>query len=310
MRVRPSPAGIQLFNRANGLNILLNEFSVPAALWAMAPRYVSIALTNACELRCPYCYAPKHPAMLKIEDVEKWLDELGRNGCLGVGFGGGEPTLHPSFAAICRHAAQCTALAVTFTTHGHRLDHELLKALVGNVHFVRVSMDGTGKTYEALRGRSFPALLSTLKALRTVAPFGINYVVNARTMPDLYSAIDFAADSGASEFLLLPERPTKSQPGIDAKTTAALRTWTRLYAGRVPLAVSEAGAEGLPTANPLQGENGLRAHAHVTADGILKQTSFHTRGVAIENDGVIRALDRLRNGQKEDNHENLVRLRL
>ena len=48
----------------------------------------------------------------------------------------------------------------------------------------------------------------------------------------------------------------------------------------------------------------------MTADGILKHTSFRARGVAIENDGVIRALDRLRNGQKEDDHEDLVRLRL
>ena len=105
-------------------------------------------------------------------------------------------------------------------------------------------MDGTGPTYEALRGRSFSALRSTLTVLPTVAPFGINYVVNARTMPDLNSAIDLAADFGASEFLLLPERPAKGQGGIDAKTKAALRAWTRQYGGRVPLAVSEAGAEG------------------------------------------------------------------
>jgi Radical SAM superfamily len=301
MKVRPSPAGVQLFNRTNGLNILLNEFSVPSTLWSAAPRYVSIALTNACELRCPYCYAPKHSAQLDIQSLCVWLNELDQSGCLGVGFGGGEPTLHPDFAEICRYAAQRTALAVTFTTHGHRLGERLLRALAGNVHFVRVSMDGTGSTYEALRGRPFAALRSRLADLRTIVPFGLNYVVNARTFPELDSATDLAAELGASEFLLLPEQPAKGRPGIEGETTAALSAWVGLYRGRVPLVVSEAGAEGLPTTNPLSGENGLRAHAHVTAAGILKRTSFHAHGAAIDGDGVIRALDRLRDCQEGDN---------
>jgi MoaA/NifB/PqqE/SkfB family radical SAM enzyme len=301
MKVRPSPAGIQLFNRTDGLNILLDEFSVPPGLWPAAPRYVSIALTNACELRCPYCYAPKHSAQLNIENLSVWLDELDHNGCLGVGFGGGEPTLHPDFAEICRYAAQRTALAVTFTTHGHRLDEKLLRTLAGNVHFVRVSMDGTNATYEALRGRSFAALRCRLAELRTIAPFGLNYVVNATTFPELDSATGLAAELGASEFLLLPEQPAKGRAGIDRETTAALSAWVGLYRGRVPLAVSEAGSEGLPTTNPLAGENGLRAHAHVSAAGILKRTSFHAYGTAIDSDGFIRALDRLRGCQEGDN---------
>src|SRR5688572_26068527 len=94
MKIRAGPDGIQMFDRVTGLNVLLDEVSVPSASWAQAPRYISMALTNACDLACPYCYAPKDPAILDFERVVTWLHELDEHGCLGVGFGGGEPTLY------------------------------------------------------------------------------------------------------------------------------------------------------------------------------------------------------------------------
>jgi MoaA/NifB/PqqE/SkfB family radical SAM enzyme len=87
-----------------------------------------------------------------------WLHDLDTNGCLGVGFGGGEPTLYEHFVELCQRVAGETGMAVTFTTHAHRIDDELVAQLKGAVHFVRVSVDGVGATYEAMRGRSFEAL--------------------------------------------------------------------------------------------------------------------------------------------------------
>ena len=294
MKVRAGPAGIQMFARDTGLNILLDEISVPPPLWAASPRYLSVALTNACDLACPYCYAPKNPAVLDVERVASWLSDLDMNGCLGVGFGGGEPTLYRGLSELCHYATQNTGLAVTLTTHAHRLDDTLAASLAGSVHFIRISMDGVGSTYEALRCRSFPALRRRLEALRTLAPFGINYVVNARTLPDLDAATELAAEMGAAEFLLLPEQPTRTSIGIDDATVAALRRWVRLYQGAVRLSVSEAGADGLPTCNPVFKETGLRAYAHISATGVLKPSSFNNRGVAIREDGILRALDLLR----------------
>jgi MoaA/NifB/PqqE/SkfB family radical SAM enzyme len=283
-----------MFDRATGLNVLLDEVSVPLALWAASPRYVSIALTNACDLACPYCYAPKDPAALDSERVAGWLDELNMHGCLGVGFGGGEPTLYRGLAEICRYAARNTGLAVTLTTHAHRLDDELAASLTGSVHFLRISMDGVGPTYEALRHRSFAALRRRFETLPSLAPFGINYVVNARTLPDLNAATELAAEVGAAQFLLLPEQPTRNGDGIDDQTVVALRHWVNHYRGTVPLSVSEAGADGLPTCNPLARETGLRAYAHISASGALKRSSFDVDGIVIGKRGLMRALDVLR----------------
>lgn len=293
MKIRVSPSGVHLFDRKTGLNILLDEVQPLPDLWSTAPRQVSIALTNACDLSCPYCYAPKSPARLPVEQVVHWLDELDTNGCLGIGFGGGEPTLHRSLVDLCRYATMKTGLAVTLTTHAHWLDDRLLNALKGNVHFMRVSMDGVGTTYESLRGRSFAALRLRLEALRAIVPFGINYVVNARTLPDLDAAMIVATQVGAAEFLLLPEQPVHGNGGIDHHTTQALHRWVSTYRGAVPLAVSEAGAEGLPICNPLVKESGLRAYAHIDAAGILKRSSYDSEGIAIGTGSLLQALQRL-----------------
>jgi len=294
VRLRAGPSGIHIFDRHTGLNVLLDEVTVPSASWALAPRFVSLALTNACDLSCPYCYAPKNHAVLDPERVALWLGDLDKHGCLGVGFGGGEPTLYRPLVEVCRSAVQYTNLAVTLTTHAHRLDDRMIAALSGSVHFVRISMDGMGRTYERLRGRSFALLRQRLGEVRALCPFGINYVVNAQTLPGLDDATELAAAVGAAEFLLLPEQPTRTTAGVDQATLAAFRHWVHGYRGPVPLSVSEAGSDGLPKCDPTPGETGLRAYAHVSALGVLKRSSYEPKGVTIVNDSIIEALQELR----------------
>src|SRR5688500_8295815 len=119
-KARFGPAGLHLFNRATGANVLLEEVVVPEVRWAIAPRFVSIALTNACDLHCRYCYAPKHAASADLDRLTTLLLELDELGCLGVGFGGGEPTLWRELPRLCEIVAGSTNLALTLTTHGHR----------------------------------------------------------------------------------------------------------------------------------------------------------------------------------------------
>jgi hypothetical protein len=297
-KIRAGPSGLHLFDRNTGINFLLDEMQVKPAQWSAAPRHVSIALTNACDLSCSYCFAPKNCASLKIQHLMRWLDELDANDCLGIGFGGGEPTLYPEFAKVCHYVTHNTGLAVSFTTNARHLNETLIASLTGNVHFIRVSMDGVGSTYEALRSQPFSLLCQRLKSIHAVVPFGINYVVNSRTVVELDAAISFAADMGASEFLLLPEQPICGNGGIDIYTEQLLRTWVHSYRGSIPLTVSEAGADQLPTCNPLPGETGLHAYAHIDATGFLKRSSFDAYGVNIGAGSIMTALGTLRNSDR------------
>jgi|SRR5690242_11580748 len=298
LKLRPGPSGLHLFDRRTGLNILLDEVRIPPAKWARAPRYVSVALTNACDLACPYCYASKTPAALDATKLSKWLRELDENGCLGVGFGGGEPTLHRQFIEICRDAAEKTRLAVTFTTHAHRINAAYRDKLRGGVHYVRVSVDGIGATYESLRGKPFDDLLARLATIRELSPFGINFVVNGRTLPELDSAIELADEFGATEFLLLPQRPAEGSGGIDPVTLNRLHAWIERYRGKIPLAISECYSETI-ACDRTNCERGLRAYAHIDASGFLKRSSYDQRGILIDGRGAMEALRQLENWPTE-----------
>ncbi len=293
-KVRLSSSGVHWFDRESGLNILLDEIQVPREWWHRAPRYVSIALTNACELRCPFCYAPKTPARLESHLVLTWLDELDRAGCLGVGFGGGEPTAHPDFAWLCQRAAERTNLAITFTTHGHRMNDKLVDALRGSIHFVRVSMDGMGSVYERLRGRPFDRFCQQLDQIARIAPFGLNFVVNAATVALLDDAVAFARQMGAFELLLLPEQSVGDRPGIDPGSKSQLKKWISTAPRPVRLAISEAGAcEDMPLVHPHGDEAPLDAHAHIDARGVLRPNAYSSAGVRVR-ESVAVALEDLR----------------
>jgi sulfatase maturation enzyme AslB (radical SAM superfamily) len=293
-KVRLSEAGVHLFDRVSGLNVLLDEVEVPAGQVSLAPRYLSFALTNACELRCAYCYAPKHAAALDVDRVVAWAVELDGAGCLGVGFGGGEPTAHRRFAQLCAQIAESTSMAVTFTTHGHRLTPGLTDALRGTVHFARLSVDGVGATYERLRRRPFAAVITAAALLRSVAPIGINTVVNADTIGELDYLAEFAADVGAIELLLLPEQPTAATPGISDADAERLVRWIRTARTQVRLAISRSGLEAsVPAVEVIPGERPLDAHMHVDATSVLRPHAYASVGTPIEG-SILDAVQALR----------------
>lgn len=299
-RLRGSPAGLHLFNRTTGMNVLLDEVSVPTSLHARAPRQVSIALTNRCDLACAHCYAPKYRDELSFDIVARWLRELDEHGTLGVGFGGGEPTLYPEFAKICHYAAHETGLSVSFTTHGHHIDEELAEHLRGSIHFIRVSMDGVGTTYESIRRRSFVGLLEQLRVVRSISRFGINVVVNNHTLLELDEVARVSADAGACELLLLPQITVRSVMGASESTLQGLRRWVDGYTGPLKLCINESSADGFPTCDPLEHERGLRAYAHIDATGVLKPSSYLDGGVQLGTGSVLQALDQLAHSLPEN----------
>jgi Predicted Fe-S oxidoreductases len=298
-KLRGSPAGIHIFNRTTGLNVLIYEIPVPSSLYSRAPRHVSIALTNRCNLTCDHCFVPKSFHELPYDTVICWLHELDANGTLGVGFGGGEPTQYPRFVELCRHVAREMQLSVTFTTHGHNIDESMADKLRGSVNFIRVSMDGIGHNYESIRRRPFDKFIAHMKLVRTIANFGINFIVNEHTLLDLDNAVAIAADLGSCELLLLPQMATRKCPQVDNDTLKGLRKWVETYRGTMRLCINEGYAEGFSICNPTAPEQGLRAYAHIDAAGVLKLSSYDATGMPIGSEGIMSALDRLAHKHQE-----------
>ncbi len=289
MKLRLSGDGLHFFDRHSGLNVLVDEVDVPTDQQSLAPRFVSFALTNACDLTCPFCYAAKSPASLDLTRLRGWIQELDENGCLGVGFGGGEPTLYPDFVELCRHCTNASDMSVSFTTHGHRLTSGLAEELSGNVNFIRLSMDGVNGTYEYFRQRPFRTFLTQLQLVASVSQFGINFVVNDRTVSELDAAVEIALAAGASEFLLLPEI---SSQGLSQETTCVMNRWIRDYRGSLRLGISEYGVcDAVPLADPHDADKGLRAYAFVSAHGHVCSNSYDlTTTARIPAEGILSAI--------------------
>jgi uncharacterized radical SAM superfamily Fe-S cluster-containing enzyme len=85
-----------------------------------------VELTDACNLRCPICYAGSGPArqtFRSLADVERMLDAVVRNEGEPdvVQLSGGEPTLHPEFFEIMDAAKRRPIKHLMVNTNGIRI---------------------------------------------------------------------------------------------------------------------------------------------------------------------------------------------
>jgi Predicted Fe-S oxidoreductases len=299
MKIRLDENGVHIFDRNNGTNILLDEVQGDQKNWARSPRHISFALTNRCDLSCEYCYAPKNRSEIEFDKLCKWIIELDKNGAIGVGFGGGEPTIYKRFVEICQFVSKHTQLSVSFTTHGHRISKFMAEQLRGHVNFIRVSMDGLGLTYERLRGKSFTNFISAISIIKTIAPFGINYVLNKDTIDELEEAISFSNVLGAKEFLILPELDKLGN--TNKEILDKLKCFLEIYKGGMPLRINSNCSDGIPIANPFKDEFSLNGFAFVDASGFLKVTSYDTYGIDLKEINIIDGMDILRDRLKKIN---------
>ena len=183
---------VLLFDRVRGTNVLVSNEST-RALRRRAPRMLQVALTNACDKACSFCYRP-------LEAKSRWtfdgLRELARFadewGVLEIAFGGGEPTLFPRFPELLHAIWSETGLCPSFTTHGLRLDRELLRSMRGAYGQLQVSVYEEDDTN---------AIVDLLVAER--ARFGLNYLVTPRRVRSLEADVFAFADRGVKDILFL-----------------------------------------------------------------------------------------------------------
>ena len=205
MKLRNEPEGIHFYDRVSGTHILLDEILPPKEQYSLAPRTVSIAITDACDLHCPHCHISKGNSYIDVEVIMTICKKLDSMGSFDIAIGGGEPTIHPDFITICKRIWNETNLGVSVTTHGRNLTKVMLDQLKGNLSFLRISIDGTWHTYEKYRNSNYEYILELLSEIETLIPFGINVVVNSDTINDLDEILSLSAKHNAVELLLLPQ---------------------------------------------------------------------------------------------------------
>lgn len=106
------------------------------------PWELKIEITDACTLRCDFCYQggpDSHGARNMPEDeVLAWIDWAVENGIPGVRFTGGEATLHPSIKFFCSYARLRSRYIILNTNC--MADENLYRDLFRLVNDVRISL--------------------------------------------------------------------------------------------------------------------------------------------------------------------------
>jgi radical SAM protein with 4Fe4S-binding SPASM domain len=122
---------------------LLPTLEVREPFHLNTPPLVWLELTRRCNLTCPHCYieggAPRENEMPAAE-FYRLLDDFADMGVWGVAFTGGEPTLHPEFGNLVRHARK-RQLLVGIATNGMFLTPALLDSLPRDGVIISVSLD-------------------------------------------------------------------------------------------------------------------------------------------------------------------------
>jgi MoaA/NifB/PqqE/SkfB family radical SAM enzyme len=220
---------------------------------------------------------------LEAERVLEWCRVLDGAGTLDVAFGGGEPTLYPGLADLCRRIWNETRLGVSITSHGHHLTPPLVDRLVGATSVIRLSVDAPEPVYSRIRRRSLEHLAEHVRYLKGRIPFGINVVVNTVTLPYLDETLSLAASWGACDLLLLPEvhhgefvlKPTEWK---------ALEAWINKQWREFPMQLTSAACPSLNCPFLAEQGEGDLAYVHIGADSRLRLSSYESGGILVSDD--------------------------
>ncbi|MFD7827650.1 StsB family radical SAM/SPASM domain sactipeptide maturase [Kitasatospora sp. NPDC059803] len=157
---------------------------------------VYYAITDGCNLRCPYCYASSEKALPGELNTAESLDLVDQAADLGarvIVFTGGEPMLRKDLFTVAGHARE-RGLAANIITNGttiRRLETAQRMAEVFNQ--VTVSLDGgTVETHERTRGKG--TFARTAQGLRLLNQAGVTPVINHVVTPENVDVLDRLAE--------------------------------------------------------------------------------------------------------------------
>ena len=209
----PEPDAQQIFDRLSRLGLIhpagrvqQPEFTEGKLLTAW------LHVTNACNLRCPYCYV--HKSAEKMDDsigrasVEAVIDSAVRHGfgAVKLKYAGGEASLnHKLLLDLHEHARTLTArhgiaLHATLLSNGVRLSPDLIEMLKTADIRVMISLDGVDSYHDLQRpfasGKpSFRFVERTISSLIEHGhPPHLSITITSRNSAGLAEAVRFALD--------------------------------------------------------------------------------------------------------------------
>lgn len=183
---------------------------VPEDSALSAPIAVHWALTYACNLACPHCYAPTRRAvrsgtgheMTRAEKL-RTVERLATWGVLEVPLGGGEPTLSRDLEVVLR-AIRAAGMVPHVTTNDQHITPELAALLAETCGWVQVSLDRP-EILDVYRGRGAArrALLAVERLQGVGAHIGVNLLLVPENLAGVDRSLRFLEEAGIRRVVLL-----------------------------------------------------------------------------------------------------------
>lgn len=116
------------------------------------PTLVDISITSFCDKGCKFCYqsSTKSGTHSDLDFVKNVLDELKSKGCLEVVFGGGEPSSHPQFLEIVKHAKSLNLVVGVTTKNQNFLSIPKSKEILECVNSLAFSCNNNVEAKQAI----------------------------------------------------------------------------------------------------------------------------------------------------------------
>jgi len=115
------------------------------------PTLADISITSFCDNGCKFCYqsSTKNGKHANLDVVKNVLNELKKNKCLEIVFGGGEPTSHPQISEILQYAKNL-GFVIGMTTKNYKLDkHPRFSEIVNSINTLAISCNTIEETKKA-----------------------------------------------------------------------------------------------------------------------------------------------------------------
>lgn len=141
------------------------------------PLFLDVEVTNACNLKCPFCATTIwnkkfKKGFIEKSHVEKIIDEGVKEGLYGVKFNiRGEPLLHPLIDHFVKYAKDRNLVDVYFNTNALLLTQDMSHKLIdAKLDRISISFEGhTKEVYENNRvGSDYEVVLENIKNLQSI----------------------------------------------------------------------------------------------------------------------------------------------
>jgi MoaA/NifB/PqqE/SkfB family radical SAM enzyme len=277
-RAHPLDGKLLLFERNTGLNVLL-QGDETQYLRRVAPRTLLIAVTNACNLTCPFCYRDLDSrSQWRFDTLLEFCQQADQWGVLEVAFGGGEPMLFPRWPEFIAELYRTTRLGINFTTNGLLLTETFLRKVAGQYGQIRVSL------YEDNSWQETVSLLA-----RHRARFGVNWLITPIELKTMAKKFVQLLALGVRDFLLLSYKgalPELHLTSVECQQLAVfvnqmLAQWGHVIQIKLDICWGDA----LPNVPRLFEAEDCEAgddFLSITSDRCVKPCSFHYVGLPFE----------------------------